>query len=296
MGARLSVQSGVDAGSTHWIEKKVVRVGSDPASDILLPSSKLERHALTIEYRHPNYCVHNRSGRQLTIGGMLLSPGDAALWSDADLLQIGELVLALELDEDLRPEPAPPQVTFASLEAEVPGNHGDRLAASHALSDARGGQSVSGEEGDTSETKRTAHRAGKTLMQLAVIVLCLAGCGLLLARERFKVSPAGSRLAPSLDVVVERALGSGDIKTAALVAELQMAEAARVRRQVKTARQKYRRLYDRLALALKNVANGKTTDQRASSSDQSPSDRVGEGRVTDDPLVLMQRFVESRLQ
>ncbi|HBE70828.1 MAG TPA: hypothetical protein DDW52_22000 [Planctomycetaceae bacterium] len=287
MGARLIVQSGTASGSTHWIEKKVVRVGSDPACDIVLPDTRVDGHALTIEFCAPNYRVHNRSDQQITIGSMLLSPGEVVHWPDSDLLQLDDLVLALEIDVDPRPEPAPPRALHASPEAEFSSNTNLGTAVTWERSP---------ENADSASQRSEASRSSvKTMVQIAVIVCCFAGCGLLLARERFKGIPADATPAPSLDVVVEQALASGDATTAALVGQLQLAEAARVRMQFKTARQKYRRLYDRLSIAVSGE-RGPSETQPHPARELSPSDQADLKTLDQDSHSLMLRFVESRLK
>ena len=51
MSAGIRVDSGVSAGTKYWIDRAVLRIGSDPQCDICLPSTELEPHAVTLEFR-----------------------------------------------------------------------------------------------------------------------------------------------------------------------------------------------------------------------------------------------------
>ena len=53
MPAGIRVDSGISVGTTHWIERAVLRIGSDPQCDICLPSTELDAHALTLEAGMP---------------------------------------------------------------------------------------------------------------------------------------------------------------------------------------------------------------------------------------------------
>jgi len=80
MPASVRVESGISAGTKYWIDRAVLRVGSDPQCDICLPSAELAPHALTLEFRDGNYRAYNRSSSPVSVGGSLVQPGASAVW------------------------------------------------------------------------------------------------------------------------------------------------------------------------------------------------------------------------
>ena len=61
MSASVRIESGIAAGTNYWIDRPVLRMGSDPQCEISLPSAELSPHALTLEFRGGVYRAYNRS-------------------------------------------------------------------------------------------------------------------------------------------------------------------------------------------------------------------------------------------
>ncbi len=227
MPAKLIIQSGIAAGASHWIQRPVIRIGSDPAADVCLPTASVPPHALTLEFRNGVYRVFNRCRTEISIGTHRVSPGQAADWQDTDVLKLNdEVELALELDEDPRPRPVrtvPDVVQEAENRSEQ-----EPVALAPPPAEAPANRSSS-----------------QTIVQLAVIAVCLFGCVALLVREQNKRHRT-KRNPPRFGTVVRDALAS---KTTSpqLVRRLQHAESAFIRGDQKAARQRFGRLRDDLA-------------------------------------------------
>ena len=187
MPARVTIQSGISAGTTHWIERPVVRIGNDPKSDICLPSADVAAHALTLEFRDGQYRIYNRSRNDVFVGICVVAPGQAAAWFDTDILQLNkEIALVLDVDDD----PTPMPVRRAGGQIDDDGAYDSELEeADDDLAPMAANQSGVGE---------TKSDGSKFLVQLAVTVLCFAGCVGLLVRESMKGDMDGvHRKAPS---------------------------------------------------------------------------------------------------
>jgi len=86
MSAEIIVQSGISAGTRYWIERPVIRIGSDPQADVCLPSSRIAPHALTVEFRDGNYRVHARDrSASVQVNGQLVEPGSAKPFAEPRL-------------------------------------------------------------------------------------------------------------------------------------------------------------------------------------------------------------------
>lgn len=231
MNARIVVQSGISAGAAHWIEKNVVRIGSDTASDMVIPSTALEAHALTVECRQSGYQAYNRGQQPIFVGGQLVQPGAHAKWSDTDLLELADgVTLALELDI----EPTQP-----ASRASATGSVDHRSATQH----------VPSELTKATSANATSATPSKYALQLGVIGVCVLGCVLLLVRDQLRGEEASAARAPKFDTVIRSLLDSESSFADNLVERLQVAEAAFVRDQREMARQHYRRLRDSVTLA-----------------------------------------------
>ena len=108
MSASIRIESGIAAGTNYWIDRPVLRIGSDPQCDICLPTAELAPHALTLEFRGGNYRVYNRGTSPVTVGRSTLQAGANGLWNDGDSIVLpGNLQLRLAVDGDPRPSPRP---------------------------------------------------------------------------------------------------------------------------------------------------------------------------------------------
>ncbi len=235
MPAKITVQSGISAGTSHWIEQRVVRIGSDPAAEVCLPSASVPAHALTLEFRDGNYRVYNRCRRNVFVGTHVVAPDKAATWADTDILQLGdEIELVLDVDEDPTPTT---QRAFAAeqMSAGMDEDADGEWTQQHAAAD---NPPISGSSSKTTSSK--------TWIQLAVTACCILGCVLLVAREQLKgVAPMRNR--PSFATVVGDALNS-PTTSRELIGRLQFAESAFVRGDGPAAIARFGRLRDDLLL------------------------------------------------
>ena len=172
MSASVRIESGIAAGTNYWIDRPVLRVGSDPQCEICLPSADLAPHALTLEFRAGVYRAYNRSSEPITLGAAVLQPGAAGAWTDGDSLTLpGNVRLVLAIDGDPRPSPRPESRIEDGFED-------DRVATDEAI---------------TAATPEAAEKAkSKSIMQLAVIGLCVVGIGglLMLNNASTEATPA----------------------------------------------------------------------------------------------------------
>jgi hypothetical protein len=226
MPATIRVESGISAGTNFWVDRPVLRIGSDPQCEICLPSAELAPHALTLEYRDGNYRAYNRCAAAINIGKMSVQPGTNAIWSGDQTAQLpGDLRLVLEIDGDPRPSARPET------------RHDDRFATDDAapqlLEPAAAGES-------------TTKKSSSTMVQLAVIGLCILGMAAMLTmRGGEETATAANR--PSFESIVRTTLASkNDDVTRALLPRLQYAQAALVRGNGQLARRQFLRLRDQL--------------------------------------------------
>src|ERR1700755_1119101 len=101
MSASVRVESGIAAGTNYWVDRPVLRVGSDPQCEICLPSADLSPHALTLEFRGGVYRAYNRGGDPFAVGSTMLQPGGVANWDEGTAVTLpGDLRLVLAFDGD----------------------------------------------------------------------------------------------------------------------------------------------------------------------------------------------------
>ena len=218
MSAKVTIQSGIAAGTSHRIERRVARVGSDPQSDVCLPTADVPGHALTLEFRDDGCRVYNRCRDSVYIGAQVVEPDQVVAWPDTDILQLGtDIELLLDFDDE-PDEPAHfPHDIDESPEEPIPGE-----------------EATSG-----SPPSSTA----KTLAQLAVTVLCIVGCVLLLARDQQRKAPKeqGPTFAELVTEAIETPTTSRE-----LVQRIQYAEGLRLRGQRRAAMSAFEQLRDDL--------------------------------------------------
>jgi hypothetical protein len=226
MPATIRVESGISAGTNFWIDRPVLRIGSDPQCEICLPSAELAPHALTLEFRDGNYRAYNRCAAAINIGRTSVQPGTNAVWHGDQTVQLpGDLRLVLEIDGDPSPTSRPETRQddgFAAVDAGP-----QRLEPAAA-------------------TESTAKKSSGTMVQLAVIGLCILGMAAMLTmRGGGDTAAAANR--PSFESIVRTSLASekGDV-TRALLPRLQYAQAALVRGNGQLARRQFLRLRDQL--------------------------------------------------
>lgn len=224
MSASVRIESGIAAGTSYWIDRPVLRVGSDPNCEISLPSADLAPHALTLEFRSGVYRGYNRGADPVSLGSTTLQPGAAAVWNDGDTLTLpGNVRLVLAIDGDPRPCPRPDARTEDGFED-------DRVDDSAATA------------AQTPEAVKQAK--SKSLMQLAVIGLCIVGMGGLLLLNNSSSEATPENRASFDDIVKASLKQGGDAKIR--VQKLQYAVAFLVRGDTETARTQFAALRDQL--------------------------------------------------
>lgn len=232
MTARITIQSGIAAGTSHRIKGRVARIGSDPKSDVCLPTAEIPAHALTLEFRNDGCLVYNRCQDNVYIGAQVVEPDETVEWPETDVLQLGpsiELLLDFEY----------PDNTCLDGADEYEADPEEALATAPApdLSEQRPGKSI------TSSTR--------TAMQLGVTILCLAGCALLLIRDQNPQS--GRSSGPGFSEIIATAIATPG-SSPDLIQRLQHAEAQRVRGRLDTARAEYQSIRDDLVAELADPA------------------------------------------
>lgn len=238
MPATIRVESGISAGTDFWIDRPVLRIGSDPQCDLCLPSTELSPHALTLEFRGGGYRVYNRGASPVSVGSAVVQPGGNAGWNAGQSLVLpGDLRLALSIDGDPRPAPRPdarPDDDFDAV---------DDLAVVAA---------------PTAEA--AAKKSSGTMMQLAIIGFCILGMAAFLTmRPSGDAAVAAER--PTFDTIVESALAKDPTSAARrLLPRLQYAEAAVVRGNVPLALERFAKLRDRLVRIRDSLAEADRAD------------------------------------
>ena len=222
MYPRITIQSGISAGSTYRIERRVARIGSDPQSDVCLPTTDIPSHALTLEFRDESCLVYNRCRSQVVIGAQIVAPEQSAVWPETDILQLdGGIELLLDFDD----EPVVPSIIDDDVDEAVEANDSGR-----------------GESGDLPVATAAKNSTSKTVVQLAVTALCIVGCVLLLLRDQNRSKPT---VQISLQEVVDAHLGNS-IQNHQLVQRVQFAESQRVRGRAKAATKEFQFIRDDL--------------------------------------------------
>jgi predicted RNA-binding Zn ribbon-like protein len=234
MPARLCVESGISAGTTFWIDRAVMRIGSDPQCDVCLPSAELPPHALTLEFRDGNYRAYNRSPSPVSVGASLVEPGANAIWRAGETVHLpGDLRVSLSVDGDPRPTPRP--------EAHLEDRFDD--AASMSM-DAAAADAVD---------EVAAKKSKSSLIQLAIIGICVAAIGGLLLMKNSGGTEKAAPDRPTFNELVHDSLTKDDPHRN-IIRHLQYAQAALVRGNAKLAHQRFADLRDQLVQHVENLS------------------------------------------
>jgi hypothetical protein len=242
MSAIIRVDTGISAGSRFWIDRPVLRVGSDPQCDVCLPSAELAPHALTLEFRDGNYRVYNRSASPVYVGAAIVESGTSAVWHDGETIQLpGELRVALEIDGDPRPS------------ARAEGAHDDGLAVA--------GLPLSADvaAADPAAETAAAKSSSKSWLQMAVIGVCVLALVGLLTMKGGGGEKAAAAGRPTFNQLVDEA-AKKDATHQTIIRRLQYAQAAVVRGHKKLARERFSKLRDDLVSHLDAVSGDAKTD------------------------------------
>lgn len=224
MSASIRIETGISAGTSYWIDRPVLRIGSDPQCEICLPSAELAPHALTLEFRAGEYCVYNRGAAPLVVDGATVEAGGKGMWrGDTSLELSGAVRLRLAIDGDPRPCPRPESrderddyLENSSISAVVPNSKADDVAKG----------------------------PSKALVQMGVIGLCVLGTMAFLMVGRG--GEAASQDRPTFESIVATSLASDEAASRADLQRLQYAQAALVRGHHEHARERFLDLRDRL--------------------------------------------------
>lgn len=225
MSASIRIESGIAAGTNYWIDRPVLRIGSDPQCEICVPSADLAPHALTLEFRGGMYRAYNRGSSPISIGSTTLQPGTAAAWEEDEAAMLpGGLRLVLSFDGDPRPSPR--------QESRIDDGFDNEGAA--VIAD---GQTVA-----TPAAAKTSKT--KTLIQMAVTGFCIAAmAGFLMLGRGGTEAPVQNQ--PSFDAIVVASLNQDD-KIRTLVQKLQFAQSFLVRGRIDIAKLCFADLRDQL--------------------------------------------------
>lgn len=236
MPATIHIESGISTGTSYWIDRPVLRVGSDPQCEICLPSAELAPHALTIEFRDGGYRLYNRAQAPVQLGGMSIQPGGLGdLRADQAIELPGGLRLVLKVDGDPRPCPRPAETFEVFQDAEN--------AAPSGAADTPG--------------EAVVKKSSNSLVQLAIIGFCVLGGVAFLTMSGGGETVALDR--PTFEQLVEESF-SADADTAARdrIQRLQYAQAALVRGNYELAKVRFAKLRDQLIREI----NSLPADQR----------------------------------
>ncbi|MEX2169134.1 MAG: hypothetical protein WD851_07475 [Pirellulales bacterium] len=237
MSASIRIESGISAGTSYWVDKPVLRVGSDPQCEICLPSAELAPHALTVEFRDGRYRAYNRGATPVAVGGATVPPGGLGELSAGQTMQLpGDLRLVLQIDGDPRPCPRPSDL-----------RRDDEFDAEPQTASA-----------DAAGEEAAGKKSSKTLVQLAVIGFCVLGGAAFLAMPDFEPAAAVQEI-PGFETLVEESLTLGDAAGDRLQ-RLQFAESALVRGHYPLAKARFSTLRNQLVRHRESLPEEKRTD------------------------------------
>ncbi|MEM7314857.1 MAG: hypothetical protein AAF497_17065, partial [Planctomycetota bacterium] len=180
------------------------------------------------EYKDGNYRVYNRCRDNVYVGTRVVEPNRVATWLDTDILQLDDVELVIDIDDDPTPRPIRNSVMAAYDSA---------------------GMDSPSTPVPSKQTRKSGNEKGKTpsasksnsLLQLAVIGVCIFGSALLLMRHQMKQDSSPSIHRMAFDDVIRQAIDSPDTSPV-LIQRLQFAEQARVRGNEKEARTRFANL------------------------------------------------------
>jgi hypothetical protein len=225
MSASIRIESGIAAGTNYWIDRPVLRIGSDPQCEICLPTAELAPHAITLEFRGGVYRAYNRGTDPVYVGSTAIQPGGVANWDDGDAATLpGGQRLVLAFDGDPRPSPRADSRMDDGFD-DQPAIAGDAPAAA---------------------TPEAAQKAkSKSLVQMVVIGACVLAAGGLLLLNNMSGGEAPAKDRPSFNTIVASSLKKNDtVRT--YVQKMQYAQSFIVRGHSARAKVLYAELRDQL--------------------------------------------------
>jgi hypothetical protein len=241
MSACVRVESGIAAGTSYWIDRPVLRIGSDPQCDICLPTADLAPHALTLEFRGGSYRVYNRGTVPVTVGSAVIHGGANAAWNDAERVVLpGNLQLLMTIDGDPRPSPRPESQRDEDLVADEADMPVTAVAAPL----------------DEAAAKK---KSSKTMLQLGIIAACVLAMAALLMKGKGEETTAANR--PTFDGIVQATLAKEESDPLrAFLPRLQYAQAASVRNNSRLAKSHFMKLRDQLVRKMETLPEKNRAD------------------------------------
>jgi hypothetical protein len=239
MSANIRIESGIAAGTNYWIDRPVLRVGSDPQCEICLPTADLAPHALTVEFRGGIYRAYNRGSVPISLGNTTLQPGASSAWNDGDMASLpGDQRLVLSINGDPSPSPRPER----------------------ALDDGFDDDGATAASDTPSLTPEQVQKAkSKSLMQMGIIGVCVVGMGgLLMMNKMLGGTETQAPNRPSFNEIVTDSL-TKDAAIRQLVQKLQFAQSFIVRGDPDNARIQFGELRDQL---LRHMDSLSTADRK----------------------------------
>lgn len=221
MPASIAVTSGISKGTTFWIERPVLRIGSD-GCDLCLPSAELAAHAITLEYRSGVYHAHNKTSATFQLNRQPLAGKQSGVWQfGQELVLAPDVVLVLTATGNPAPSARP---------------------TTDALYFPDEGESKPAPVDTPNEDPEPAAQPPKKIMELTVIVLCVIGGALLMLRGQLKKPTNTDQPKVSFQQLVTEL----QPKYPLLVHRLQYTRAASLRGQYEEAIEGYEALADEL--------------------------------------------------
>jgi len=242
MSACVRVESGISAGTSYWIDRPVLRIGSDPGCEVCLPSAELAAHALTLEFRNGTYRAYNRGTSPVTVGSTTLKPGANEVWQADQVASLpGGLRLVLDVDGDPRPSPRPESLAPESV---ITAGQYDGLLA---------------DGGDPAAA--APKKSSSTMVQLGVILFCMLGMGAFLTMGRGGSPPTAANR-PTFDSIVKESLEKKDGVARKLLPNLQYAQSAVVRGNTVVAKERFSKLRDKLVSQMDSLPEAEQKEAR----------------------------------
>lgn len=205
MANQIKIESGLTAGTSYCVTKRVTRIGSGTQADICLPSSEVPAHAITLEYRNDAYRVYNRTNRPLVVGDNHVDPGDATDWLDGESVSL-------------------PDGTRMTLHLNVESEDSD--PENHEASDGVEVDEIDVEDLATVGTNKSRRRLDPAVLkQLLVLVGCIATVAFFVGDFGGSSTVQNSRFEQIMEAGLENKTTSRS-----LLQELRYAEAALVRK------------------------------------------------------------------
>ncbi len=105
MPAWIEITGGPSAGTTLWMTRPIMRLGSDAAMDLQIEG--IAGHAVTVQFRDRRYFVYRRDPSLVRLAGVPLADDSAKAWRAGQALQLGEqTTLCLRIEGDPAPAAA----------------------------------------------------------------------------------------------------------------------------------------------------------------------------------------------